>query len=212
MMVERIMAFNTIVNSRREALLKENVSLNSSLRADSIYAVSVLGESNYNLMDLQSVSSEHTYMHSAYIPKDDSENTIKVALMSQTELVTLTDKLMDLEHCFTNRELLSETLKEMIYPLLTEDEIRNINNIRYKQALAILQGLESEQFASEGPTLSELAEDGFLTNEELRRMESAFKSKLRNLRSIISGARDNNMFWINNGVEHYWIELDKFVI
>lgn len=212
MMVERIMAFNTIVDSRRDALLKENVSSNSSLHADSIYAVSVLGESNYNLMDLQSVSSEHTYMHSAYIPKDDSESILKVALMSQTELVTLTDKLMDLEHCFTNRELLSETLKEMIYPLLTEDEIRNINNIRYKQALAILQGLESEQFATEGPTLSELAEDGSLTNEELRRMETAFKSKLRNLRSIISGARDNNMFWINNGVEHYWIELDKFVI
>lgn len=213
MMVERIMTYNDIIDRRKQALLKESALQSDTIRADSIYAVSVLGENNYNLMDLQSVSTSHTYHYLVNTPKSSADGNnywTKVALLSYSEVISIIDKLMDIERSYTDRELLYNKIRELILPLLPEDERKSINNIRYQQALAMLQGLEPDLYALEGPELWQLTDFRYIPNEEYRRMETTFKAKLRNLRNIITG-KNYPFSWINNGVEHYWLPLDQFV-
>ena len=213
MMVERIMTYNDIIDRRKQALLKESALQSDTIRADSIYAVSVLGENNYNLMDLQSVSTSHTYHYLVNTPKSSADGNnywTKVALLSYSEVISIIDKLMDIERSYTERELLYNKIRELILPLLPEDERKSINNIRYQQALAMLQGLEPDLYALEGPELWQLTDFRYIPNEEYRRMETTFKAKLRNLRNIITG-KNYPFSWINNGVEHYWLPLDQFV-
>lgn len=213
LMVERIMAYNEIIDRRKQALLKETALQSDILRADSIYAVSILGENNYNLMDLQSVSTNHTYHYLVNTPRlaaDGSNYWSKVALLSYSEVISIIDKLMDIERSFADREQLYNKIRDLILPLLSEDAHKSINSIKYKQALAMLQGLEPELYAMEGPELWQLTDTKYISNEEYRRMETTFKAKLRNLRNIATG-RNYPFSWINNGVEHYWLPLDQFV-
>ena len=214
LVVERVMEYNKMIDNRALALSKPEIDQENQLRVDSLYAVSVLGRENYMLVDTKSYSLENTVYKTYYSPKQSQNGNNywrEVALLSQTELVSLTDRLSEIEGWFANREELSDKLKELVYPYLSQEDRKQINYINYQYALALIQGLDASKYLlSDSPRLWELSDSRFCSNDEYRRLESNFKAKLRNMRAIIT-TRTMPYVWHNNDIDYYWIPTDRFI-
>jgi hypothetical protein len=76
------------------------------------------------------------------------------------------------------------------------------------EIMSMIAGLNAVSRSLDGPTMDDLLDPQAVTEADFRKLLAEFQKKYRGLNLILQ-ATDDPFIWNDNGVNYYWIPIDK---